>query len=204
MPRTASGVLVEWAVAEEPLPGELESGDAALVVEAAQGVLLAGVDALGHGPIAAAVASTARTALAREPGRPLDTVMGDCHAALVGSRGAAVTLARLDVAGLTWLAVGNVTGVLVHAAGGEASRQVPLRGGIVGAGMPRLRNVDHLPLEPGDMVVLATDGVRTGFTRCVRAGGDVQELADSLLHEHARGTDDALVLVARYLGKARP
>jgi len=57
-----------------------------------------------------------------------------------------------------------------------------------------------LPVSPGDTLILATDGVRGGYLDLVAVSDPPQQLADQLLAEYGRGTDDALVLVARYLG----
>jgi hypothetical protein len=55
----------------------------------------------------------------------------------------------------------------------------------------------------GDMLLFATDGVRTDFTVPFLPTGSPQHLADRLLESNAKGTDDALVLVARYVGPGR-
>jgi hypothetical protein len=197
------GRLVEWAVAEQCKPGERISGDACLVERHERGVLAAAIDGLGHGEMAAAAACAACGALAERPGDPLDELMRRCDRALAKTRGAAVTLARFDPSGMSWLAVGNVSGILVRPAEADVVRHVPLRGGIVGARLPRLRDVDHLGLRPGDLVVLATDGVRSAFSRAVDTSLGPHAIADRLLHGFASGTDDALVLVVRYLGEGR-
>jgi hypothetical protein len=53
-------------------------------------------------------------------------------------------------------------------------------------------------VREGDTLVLATDGVRGGFADEIQAFGEPRELATSILKRYAKGTDDALVLVARY------
>jgi phosphoserine phosphatase RsbX len=55
-------------------------------------------------------------------------------------------------------------------------------------------------LRSGDLLILATDGVRTGFTSQVRLSDPPQQVADDILARHGKSTDDALVLVARFLG----
>jgi negative regulator of sigma-B (phosphoserine phosphatase) len=193
--------IVEWGAAHERMPGEIAMGDVCLVVGHERGVLAAAIDGLGHGPSAAAAAQAARTALVERPGDALDELMRRCHNALQRTRGAAVTLTQFDPAGMRWLAVGNVSAVHLRPSEGySASRYLPLRGGIVGARIPRLRNVDHVPMRPGDLVVLATDGLRSGFSRAVDPRQAPQAIADSVLKQCARGTDDALVLVILYLG----
>jgi len=47
--------------------------------------------------------------------------------------------------------------------------------------------------------VLATDGIDSGFGRAITAGGTAQDIADRILGEHGKASDDALVVVVRYL-----
>src|SRR5207247_9958290 len=75
------------------------------------------------------------------------------------------------------------------------------RGGIVGAELPRLHPV-VLAIAPGDTLFFATDGIREGFAEGLSPEAAPQQLADQILARHGKGTDDALVLVARYLGGA--
>jgi hypothetical protein len=79
---------------------------------------------------------------------------------------------------------------------------VLLQGGVVGLHLPALRGV-VLPVAPGDTLLLATDGVRSGFASGLRLEEAPQQLADRILARDAKGTDDALVLVARYRGGER-
>jgi len=74
-----------------------------------------------------------------------------------------------------------------------------LRGGVVGYSLPAPR-IATLAVAPGDTLIFATDGIGGGFRHAARSHGDVQELAADILLHHARAHDDALVLVARYVG----
>jgi hypothetical protein len=57
-----------------------------------------------------------------------------------------------------------------------------------------------LPVARGATLILATDGIRSSFTEDLPPGGSPQRVAQEILDRHWRGTDDALVLVATYLG----
>jgi hypothetical protein len=50
--------------------------------------------------------------------------------------------------------------------------------------------------------VLASDGIRNDFGSEVPLEWEPQAIADWLLSRYGKTTDDALVLVARYLGQA--
>jgi hypothetical protein len=52
----------------------------------------------------------------------------------------------------------------------------------------------------GDLLVFATDGIRAGFHKLLENTKSPSDLAHLILTACGRETDDALVLVARYLG----
>ena len=54
--------------------------------------------------------------------------------------------------------------------------------------------------EPGDVIVMATDGIRSGFVSSVDVTVEPQPLAEDIVRRFSKGTDDALALVARYDG----
>ena len=197
--------LIEWGVASLALPGEAESGDRHLVKPVGTGVLVAVVDGLGHGAEAAAAAQAAVAALERHATESPVPLIERCHRALQGTRGVVMSVAVLGRPdrSMTWLGVGNVEGLLVYGDGAARSgvRRASLapRGGIVGSELPRLHPV-VLPIAPGDTLFFATDGIREGFAEGLSPEAAPQQLADQILARHGKGTDDALVLVARYQG----
>ena len=195
---------IEWAVAELARPGQTESGDQHVAMEIPGGAVVGVVDGLGHGSEAANAAKTAVRSIERHGGEPVIRLMQECHQSLIGSRGAVLSVAVFNAAEetMTWLGVGNVEGLLLRA---QAAAYPPresllLRGGVVGVHLPAL-TAAIVPIAPGDTLILATDGVRSEFLDAARAQRDApQMLADRILERFGRGTDDALVLVVRYLG----
>ena len=194
--------LIDAAVAEAALPGEAESGDLHLIAPHSEGVLVAAIDGLGHGKEAADAARTARSTLSEDPGADLYDLFVGAHSALARSRGVVMSLASFARnRKLTWLGVGNVEGTLVRAEGGTARRadSIMLLGGVVGFKLPPLRP-STTPVQAGDLLILATDGISGGYLPGLDPAAGPRALADRILAEHARGGDDALVVVARYLG----
>jgi hypothetical protein len=176
------------------------SGDAVVVATRGGRTLLAVIDGLGHGPEAAAASEIAEATLVDNASEPLEPLLVLCHRALYKTRGAAITMAAVDHAdgGLRWLGVGNVEGVLVRA---NEERRPRLEAvfhfpGVVGYRMPRI-NVYANRLDPGDLVVMASDGVAPSFFDGLRPTAAIDALADQILAGHARRDDDAVVLVAR-------
>ncbi len=193
--------IVEWGVANLRAPGQAESGDLHIVASFPNGVLVAVIDGLGHGCDAAAAARAAATTLVEHAGDSMISLVRRCHEQLQGTRGAVMTLASfnsLDNA-MTWIAVGNVEAILMQASG--AREGILLRGGVVGYQLPPLR-ASVIPVTPGDTLILATDGIRGGFADTLPLAAPPQRIADDIITLFNRGTDDALVLVARWLGGA--
>jgi negative regulator of sigma-B (phosphoserine phosphatase) len=205
----ARGMSGEWpsvlerGVAGLAHVGEGRSGDMAVFAPSAAGGLLAVIDGLGHGDLAAdaseAAAEILRTHVDDEPQQLLER----CHEKLQNTRGAVMTLAWFDVAARTmaWTGVGNVEARFIRAGDGPDARydSPVVLGGVVGFNLPQVR-MGTIALEPGDTVVLATDGVAADYSVSLEPGVSAQELAERVLERHGKGTDDALAAAVRYLG----
>jgi len=195
--------LIDWAVAGVALAGEVRSGDLHVVKEFAGGALIAVVDGLGHGEEAAEAAGMAVTTLEVHAEEPVEALVRRCNEVLRGTRGVAMSLVSLNAAGQTMscVGVGNVECVLIRGRGHAAwaRESVMLRGGVVGYSLPPLR-ASFFPYSRGDTLIFATDGVRSGFVADLSWSERPQEAADRILTQFGRGTDDALVLVARVIG----
>jgi phosphoserine phosphatase RsbX len=200
----AEQLVVEWASHGAALEGEPESGDLEVVAGYPHGTLVAVIDGLGHGVEAAEASREAARVLRRFAGEPVTVLVERCHEALRGSRGVAMSLAAFDArsSALSWVGVGNVEAILLRAGAGKGRESVTTRGGVVGYQLPPLR-APAVSVAPGDTLVMATDGIRSAFLAELRAHVTPERLARTVFSRHARGTDDALVLVARYVG-SRP
>jgi phosphoserine phosphatase RsbX len=193
---------LELGIAERALPGEPRSGDRAVLVAYDGGALVAAIDGLGHGGDAADAADAAAAVMAANPASEPVQLIHSCHAALARTRGAVMTLAWFDLVreSLSWTGVGNVEGRLVHAGAGPRAptEGAFTKGGVVGYNLPSI-HVTGTDLEDGDVMVLATDGIDSGFARAILEGGRAQDIADRILSAHGKASDDALVVVVRYL-----
>jgi negative regulator of sigma-B (phosphoserine phosphatase) len=204
------GALIQEGIATRTFPGESVSGDRCVVKPFPDGALMAAVDGLGHGQAAGAAAEIAIATLEGHAGEAPEALVRHCHEALKGTRGVAMSLASIGAreGKLAWLGVGNVDGLLLRTGGSPPTREALLtRGGVVGYQLPPLRTA-YLSVAAGDLLIFATDGIRSGFaagaplTDPLLRRQDVQEIADRILARFGKTTDDALVLVARYLGAA--
>ena len=193
--------IIEWGWAGRAL--EEPSGDMHAVVEREDGALVALLDGLGHGIEAATAVRAAIPVVEAHNGASVVLLVQQCHEALRKTRGAAMTVAWFDArdASMTWTGVGNVDGVLIRAARSAQGPKeaISTRGGVVGYRLPSLRATRH-EVSSGDLLVMATDGIRSTFSAGIVTQFTAQEIAESILVRYAKGTDDAHVVVARYLG----
>ena len=194
---------ITWAIAEAPYPNERESGDRCVCRATRDGLLIAAVDGMGHGVEAAAAAKIAiNTIVAHAIESPI-ALMLRCHEELKGTRGAVITAAHVHLAQqtLTWVGVGNVEAMLFHGGPPRIARpeRLLLRNGILGYRVPPIRG-EVLALTPLDTLILVTDGIDARFADGLDLDDDPQAVADRILVDHYTGFDDALVVVARYLG----
>jgi len=188
--------------------GEGRSGDLAVFAPTARGGLFVVIDGLGHGDAAADASEAAAAIITAHADDEPQRLLERCHEQLRRTRGAVMTLAWFDLADRTmsWTGVGNVEARFIRAGDGpDARHDSPVvLGGVVGYNLPQVR-LGTIALEPGDGVVIATDGVTADFSVSLEAGVTAQALATRVLERHAKGTDDALAAAVRYLGPpARP
>jgi phosphoserine phosphatase RsbX len=192
----AAGGL-RWAVGGLALAGETVSGDLHFVAPSEAGALFAVIDGLGHGPMAAEAARAAAAALALDPAQPVEACLERCHHAMSRTRGAVLALAQVQRQQLCWIGVGNVQAI-VYAPPGQppTRRHLSQAGGVVGHRLPPQRP-QELPLAPGSLLVMATDGLRADFWEHVARHLSPAHVVHHLLNGHRSGLDDALVLAAR-------
>ena len=194
---------IEWGIASRCASGEAKSGDVGIVTLVSEGALVAGIDGIGHGREATRAAHRAADVVRDSAGLDLVKLVGRCHDVLRGTRGAAISLAFVSRARseVTWVGVGNVEGRVLS---GDPSATRPkaalmLARGVPGHDLPVARTTT-LAVRPGDVLVLATDGIRAAFADSLNISGTAQAISDRILAEHWKRPDDALVVSARYLG----
>jgi hypothetical protein len=197
-------IRIEVAVAGMAMVGETASADRHVVKVEGSHVLVAVVDGLGHGESAAQAALSAVQAVEEAKSSVLVGLVTQLHERLRGTRGVVMSIAAIDLAAgnMQWLGVGNVAGVLVRGLAHERPNHrasLVQSAGVIGHSLPPLR-AEALPVATGDTLVFATDGVDTAFERYLSSGLSLQALAQRLLSQYGRSSDDALVLVARLVG----
>ena len=196
---------IEWAIAGRARPGEHVSGDQSLAVGVDDRAALFGVlDGLGHGPAAASAATKGVDVLKGASGERLEVLVQLCHRVLAGTRGVAMTLARVDFAPgqLSWTGVGNVSANLVAkaASGVQIRSSVRLTAGIIGYRIPDITPAQVVPIRTGDLLVIVSDGIAEDHLDHIDFAASASRIAEQILGKHAKESDDAMVLAARHRG----
>ena len=156
-------------------------------------------DGLGHGEDAERAAVRAvevfRGGRESTPARQLDRA----HAALRGTRGAAVAFADIGHDRAVVAGAGNIAVTIVD---GQQTKHAVSHPGIVGHQMGRPQEFSY-PWTPRSMLVAASDGVRTQW-RFDRYPGlprrHATVIAATIWRDFRRGRDDATVVVVRGAG----
>jgi negative regulator of sigma-B (phosphoserine phosphatase) len=196
--------LLEWSAAARVRPGERVPGDLALITPSPAGTLIAVADGLGHGPPAARAARVAVREAWLSPEADIAAITRSCHRALRSTRGAVLSLGVVARARrtLTWLGVGTVEGrVLRTTFGGRTAQEsLVLAPGLPGRDLPEV-SPRTVRLNRGDLVIFATDGVAQCFADDLDVSGSTAEIAGRIMRRYWKANDDALSIVARYLGR---
>jgi hypothetical protein len=120
-----------------------------------------------------------------------------CDRVLRGMRGAAISVASIDLAQqqLTFAGIGNVEGRLFQASGAE--RLISYRG-IIGVAMRTVRAF-HYALDLSWLLVLHTDGVSARFEEqdVTSDALPLDKTAGAILKRWGRERDDATVVLVR-------
>ena len=181
-----------------PMRGEEICGDSWSVSQQGDAPTLLVADGLGHGPEAAEASVEAVRLFHRFHGHQVPTLLDYIHGGLRATRGAAVSIARLDRAAgkVTFAGVGNVAGVLI--ANGDLRRMVSMPG-TAGHNARKIQSFDY-PFGSG-LVILHSDGLQSSWTleRYPNIAARHPTLIAAVLYRDlTRGRDDASVLVAKW------
>ena len=200
---TCATTLLEYGVASVTPPDQDESGDRHLVKTIHNGALLAVVDGSGHGKDAGGPARLAVATLETYANEDVVSLLERCHDRLRSTRGAVMSLANINAAQstLTWAGVGNIEGMILRFGSSprEGVSRLLLRPGIVGYRIPCLQ-AQAVAVAPGDLIILATDGIRPDFENQIMPEEHPRTIASKISSAFRKRYDDGLVLVARYLG----
>jgi anti-sigma regulatory factor (Ser/Thr protein kinase) len=192
-PARVGGILAARA-------GEQESGDAWGVIEDADGLTVAIVDGLGHGPDAAKAAATSLHTIAEAgPAGPV-ALLDQLNRRLAGGRGAVAGIARLAGGEISYGGVGNIGARL--AGHGLVSSM-----GTLGLSQRLRPQAAVTPWRPHSLFAAHSDGIRSSWDLSRYPGltrHDPAVMAALIWRDAAtRGDDSAVVIMAGAAGGAR-
>lgn len=179
-------------------PGETVCGDGfAMVFDGPRAAAML-ADGLGHGPHAAEAAQAGLAVFLKAPFDPPASILEAAHTPLRMTRGAAVSLVRLDAEASQTVSAG-AGNVVTRLVSGVANRTLLSQNGTVGVQMRKVEEIrGEWPAHA--FVVMHSDGLLTRWAPEVLAPllpRDPSLAAALLVRDFCRGRDDVTVLVMR-------
>jgi negative regulator of sigma-B (phosphoserine phosphatase) len=190
--------VLDYSSTIRPFPGETVSGDAVVVRSLEDGIFVAIVDVLGHGPEANKLTHEIDAYLSRYGSSDVAGVMQNLHQHLKGTRGAAAGLCAINTLSgrAAYVGIGNTA--IRHF--GETETRLVSQDGVVGQNM-RTPLLQTLQLEAGDVLVLYSDGVSDRFSADNYPGvlrHTAKEVAKNIVQRFGKDHDDAICFALRY------
>ncbi len=181
-----------------PKPGEEVCGDAWAAVRRGGRAVVLVADGLGHGPDAADASRAAVRVVEGNAQLGPVPLLQAVHAALRGTRGAAVAVAEvsLDDRVVRYAGVGNIAATVLA---GGATRSLVSHNGTLGHQAHRFQEFTY-PFPAGATLVMHSDGLQSRWSLGAYPGLAVRDgalVAGVLYRDFQRGRDDVTVLVAR-------
>jgi anti-sigma regulatory factor (Ser/Thr protein kinase) len=180
-----------------PYPGEEACGDTWALRFDSRSASIMVCDGLGHGTGAADASSEASRVLATHA-LPPGAMLHALHGAMRSTRGAAVAVAELDLeqGQVHFAGVGNISACVVT---GEKRYQLVSHNGIVGANMTKVQTFSADWARTSTFIA-HSDGLTSRWQLSDYPGlehAHAGVMAAVLYRDHARGRDDATVLVVK-------
>ncbi len=196
--------VVEWAVGRRSIKvAEQRSPLTSVVKSTPSGFLIAVIDATQDGKDGNMAAKAAAEIFEGFTHHSLVDLFNRADRCAKETGGCSISAAIFNTSYHTanWFGVGNVQGFLYHRSPTADPRYnwLKLQQGFVGDNQFTIRDTTY-PVRMGDVLILATTGIKPEFAGAMPIEGKPRVIADALLAEYARPEDDSLMLVTRYLG----
>ncbi|MCH8202794.1 MAG: ATP-binding protein [Proteobacteria bacterium] len=140
-----------------PCPGETENGDAFLIEESQDTILIAMLDGLGHGAEAHEASDLGIGIIRQCSSEPLRAIMQKLHTGIRRTRGCAAALFRLDTkaANIEFAGIGNIRSKMFP----RSDISLYSRAGVVGRGCLPTVHVEKSVWPEGSTMVMHSDGI---------------------------------------------
>ncbi|HUQ82659.1 MAG TPA: SpoIIE family protein phosphatase [Gemmatimonadaceae bacterium] len=200
IPRAGAGQRAfDVGVVRVPKRGETACGDdwGAVYHEGGR-MTLTVADGLGHGQAASEASRRAVEIATENAGESVGGVITQMHAALRATRGAAVSVAEVDIAASTvrYAGLGNISASILWQ---QESRSLVSYNGTAGHEMRKIQEFTY-DWRPKSLLVMHSDGVSARWDLNRYPGlalHDPSVVAGVIYRDFSRGRDDALVVVVR-------
>jgi anti-sigma regulatory factor (Ser/Thr protein kinase) len=156
-------------------------------------------DGLGHGPEAAKAVNKAieRFKLSTE-NNPVE-IIRTLHDYVKKTRGIVATVAIFDFKERSWCicGVGNISTRITSF---SSTKNYVAHNGIIGHNIPGTMKAQEVPYEPGQTIILCSDGLKTKWEPSKYPGilkNDLSVLTAVIYKDHTRNNDDASVVAAK-------
>jgi anti-sigma regulatory factor (Ser/Thr protein kinase) len=181
-----------------PLKSEVMCGDAWMAISDGNIFTMLVADGLGHGPEAAKASTAAVEIVSEHFTKPPRVTMELAHAALRGTRGAAVAICQIndDRGELRFAGVGNIAMSIFTS---TERRHLLSHNGIVGSNLRKVQEFVQ-PWEQGSMLIAHSDGLATRWDIAAYPGlahSHPSLIAAILYRDFARGRDDVVAVVVK-------
>ncbi|NCT83325.1 MAG: SpoIIE family protein phosphatase [Comamonadaceae bacterium] len=195
-------LALSWGSENRPCLGQTVSGDAVVFRPLAAGrLVVALLDASGHGPRAHDLVTRLAAHVAAHPQPEVVPLLEALHLACRGTPGAAAGVASLDpLSGLlSYAGVGNVRARLLGPAAGEQPWSGVSRDGVLGDRFPTPFQ-HQVRVSRGQLLLLYSDGVSESlrsYRGCLPGAGEATAVARDVVRQCGRDVDDAACAVVR-------
>ena len=154
-------------------------------------------DGLGHGHLAHTAAEEAVRLFRKRPDAPLTEIIATLNTGLKSTRGAAVSVARLDYGRgvVNYAGIGNIAGAVFSA---DCTHKMVSLNGTAGLAVRHIQAFEY-PLPRQARVVLVSNGITSGWSLLGYPGllrSSPALAAGVIYRDFQRKRDDATVLVA--------
>jgi anti-sigma regulatory factor (Ser/Thr protein kinase) len=156
-------------------------------------------DGLGHGTAAHQAVEQATRVMTRQHENSPAGWLTAIHRAAVGTRGLVGTAAVFDFVSRKWTVCG-VGNIRTQLYGQNFTRSYAAQNGILGYNLPRTLYEQELPYEPGQCLVMASDGIQSRWSPARYPNAiryDPMVLAAAIYKEYGRQNDDMSTAIAR-------
>lgn len=192
--------MLDIGAVTRPYPGFRDNGDRYFIDSRGSHHIVAVIDGLGHGVLAAEATDRAMKCLENYGSAPsIEWFYSQCHLQLHGTRGVVAGIAVIDEEenSVEYTGIGNIETIVFQ--DGKIETLISSQG-IIGSGIMPHIHVRRSPFPPGATMIMHSDGISSKFDLHDYYGlvdQSAQFIADVLLRDWGRMNDDATVVVVR-------